>query len=292
MKVRPIVLFVASLVLSVLLCELTVRVLGLGGMMEFEPDPSWGYLMRGPQRVFAYGHPVVINSEGLRGPEIAPTRPNDIKRVLFLGDSITYGGVRIREEELFVRKVEAFLGKTLRVEAVNVSAPGWSPQNWIRFVEKRGLYDADVVVAVIPEVDLARPFGTMELYGLRQNAPPLQLAWFVVQVSSPAGDLWKDVNPEVEARRNLVAVERLIDIADQWRRAVLIVLVPSLPSWANEQRWSLYAKIGVPTVDLRPVLTKPDYFWDGVHLTPAGHEVVAEKIGPAIFAALTARLAG
>ena len=293
MKVRSIMLVVASLILSVLLCEAGVRAFGFGGMMEFEPDPSWGYLMRGPQRVSVYGHPVIINSEGLRGPELAPKKPVGVKRVLFLGDSITYAGGRIREEELFVRQVEAFLGKTLPVEVINVSAPGWSPQNWIGFVEKRGLYDADVVVAVIPEVDLARPFSSMELHGLRQDAPPLQLAWFVVkawrQVSPPAGDLWKDINPNVEARQNIAAVERLIEIADQSGRTAVVVLVPSVPSEADGSQWAPYEDFGVPTIDLRPVLTEPSYFLDGVHLGAAGHEVAAKNIGPVILAALKAR---
>ncbi len=293
MKARPFLLLIASSVFAVLLCEVGVRVLGFGGMMEFEPDPDWGYLMRGPQSVSVYGHPISINAEGMRGPEIGPVLPDGVTRILFVGDSVTYGGGRVYEEELFVRRVEAMAGDAGSTQAINGSAPGWSPQNWIRFVEKRGTYDADVIVAVVPEVDLARPFGTMELHGLRQNAPVLQLAWFVlkawIQIAGPDTDQWQRVDPDEEARRNVAATERLLQIAEREGSAAIIVLVPSLPSQSPPERWSPYEQMDVPIIDLRPVLTEPRFFTDGVHLTPAGHEVVAEHIGPAVLATLAAR---
>ena len=76
----------------------------------------------------------------------------DRKRIILIGDPVTYGGGRIREGELFCRVV-ATLGQRAgkNVEIVNLSAPGLSPQNWWRYVERNGLHEADIVVLVLPE---------------------------------------------------------------------------------------------------------------------------------------------
>ena len=239
---RLALLVLTSVLFSAFLCEMAVRILGFGGMVEYEPNAAWGYLMRPAQRVYVYGHPVVINSEGLRGPEIAATKADREARIVFFGDSITYGGGRIREEELFVRHVERFLLENeVPSEVLNVSAPGWSPQNWIRFVQRRGLYEADVAVAVIPEADLRRPFSTMEMHSFRQKTPPLQLGWFLLKlqlmIRGPDTDLWKDVDPAVEAKRNVDAVRELLAIAERSGAALIVVLVPSRAPRIDGSYW-------------------------------------------------------
>ncbi|HEY6547771.1 MAG TPA: hypothetical protein VI589_07685, partial [Vicinamibacteria bacterium] len=124
-------LALASIAAAVLLFEAGAHGLGWGQVVEFVPDPHWGYLMRPSQTVWSFGLPVHINALGLRGPEVPALKGQGRSRVLFVGDSITYGGGRVAEEELFVRLFEADARQgRLEVEAVNLSAPGWSPQNW------------------------------------------------------------------------------------------------------------------------------------------------------------------
>jgi len=78
----------------------------LAQVMTYERDPRYGYLMRPRQMVSTYGDPIEINALGLRGPPLLEPKPEGVVRVLFLGDSITYGGGRIHEGELFCRRIE------------------------------------------------------------------------------------------------------------------------------------------------------------------------------------------
>ena len=292
--IRNAALVAVSLLAGLLVCEAGVRIAGVGGMIAYQPDPTWGYTMRPEQRVYVYGHPVDVNSLGFRGPELSAAKSPGSVRIVFLGDSVTYGGGQAREEEIFVRRIEADLRRAgTSVEALNISASGWSPQNWIAFVEHRGLYEADIVVAVIPEVDLERQFATMEHSGLRERAPLLQLSRFLIKSGLMSVDvdlsLWEGVDPTAEAAKNVAAVRKLIDMGEHAGAAVVLVLLPSLPTTVDPDRWLPYERFDVPIVDLRPVLVEPEYFFDGIHLTSTGHAVVAENIGPVLRQIATSR---
>jgi len=63
-----------------------------------------------------------INSLGFRGPAIAEAKPADVFRILFLGDSITFGS-RVAEEAIFVSRIGRALGAASggRIEVANAA---------------------------------------------------------------------------------------------------------------------------------------------------------------------------
>jgi len=80
---------------SLVVAEIAVRVLVGAPLAERLPlmlvraNPYRGWEMV-PGEHYTYQHRVRVNSLGLRGPELAAKAPNE-KRILFLGDSLTYG---------------------------------------------------------------------------------------------------------------------------------------------------------------------------------------------------------
>src|SRR5262245_45917719 len=84
-----------SLALALGLAELVVR--GLVGvplaerlpLLSVRANPYRGWEMV-PGTHYTYLHSVHVNALGLRGPELGPKAPGEL-RVLFLGDSLTYG---------------------------------------------------------------------------------------------------------------------------------------------------------------------------------------------------------
>lgn len=69
-------------------------------------DPI-GYWNRPGQAGTYYGAPVSINSIGLRGPEVPPKAPNEV-RVLFMGDSFPFG-IGVAAEDALPAQLEARL---------------------------------------------------------------------------------------------------------------------------------------------------------------------------------------
>lgn len=88
--------FALSLALSLLAAELFVRRWIGAPLAEREPlclvraHPTRGWEMVPGSTHYTYHHRVAVNSLGLRGPELGARRPDE-QRVLFLGDSLTYG---------------------------------------------------------------------------------------------------------------------------------------------------------------------------------------------------------
>ncbi|MEQ1893316.1 MAG: hypothetical protein ABL998_12280, partial [Planctomycetota bacterium] len=59
-------------------------------LMFMRAHPTRGWAMVPGQNHFTYTHEVRVNALGLRGPEVGAKEPGE-RRVLFLGDSLTYG---------------------------------------------------------------------------------------------------------------------------------------------------------------------------------------------------------
>jgi len=281
--VVKLALAAASVALVLGSAEIGMRVAGLGEVMTYRADSRFGYLMRPSQRVSTYGDVVEINSLGLRGPELASPKPPGVLRVLFLGDSITYGGGRIPEKDLFCRRIEALAANDgFRLESVNASAPGWSPQNWAAWVAANGIVGADLVIPVIPAIDRARPFATPAEYGIAERPPLLRLStlWLKLQAIRLPGVPLTDEAMAGNARAISEMLARLGPIPS------LAVFVPSRDADKRPDRWAPYEALFPDALDLRADFSPGD-FLDDVHLSPSGHRKTADRI----YARLRPRMA-
>lgn len=278
-------LAVTSLLLLSMFVEVGARVAGWGETMEFVPNDKWGYTMRPSHTVRSYGYPIVTNRHGLRGPDFKKHRKENTTRILYVGDSVTYGGGKIPEADLFCRRTETALNESgRRVEIVNASAPGWSPQNWIEFLEGNGLFGAEIVVLILPECDLARAFATIDTYRFQERAPRLNIHSIAMKLYAVIAKPRRGRRPGLRltthenVSRNVDAVVRLADLCREQGAELLTVFVPSIPSTADRQYWPPFESVVNDPLDLREHLTDPAFFMDGVHLSVTGHEIAGADI--------------
>lgn len=277
-----LLLLIVALLIPLCILEWGARLLGFGQIVEFVPDDACGFLARPSQTAYVYGQRVRINSLGLRGPELVTPKPSGTSRVVFVGDSITYGGGKIPEERLFCRAVATSAQQQgLQIEAVNLAIPAWSPQNWWRYIEKYGLHQADAVVLVLPECDLARQFNNLRNSGLREHSPPLRLQMLFEKVceqfayDSPMGKPPRDEVADANVESVAALKQRCGDTP------FLTVFVPSqVPSPNAESLWPMFESQLVDVLDLRHDFPEEGFMPDGVHLSVAGHTYVAERILP------------
>jgi hypothetical protein len=284
---------VGGLVLALAVAEVTMRALGVGQVMTYEASASCGYLMRPSQQVSTYGNVISISSLGLRGPELKEPKPPNSLRVLFAGDSVTYGGGQVAEPDLFVRRIETLAAaEGLRVESVNLSAPGWSPMNWSGWLNSHGALGADILVPVIPTADLRRPFSTLGSMGVFDHQPALRLSifWLKLRQRRAFGLPPSDENLHM----NVLALKQMRErFAD---KPFLAVFVESQigEEGLHPEYWTQFEAIFPDRVDLRNGLAPADFI-DGAHLTAAGHADVAQRIwaqlGPQLRELLRARAA-
>jgi hypothetical protein len=212
-SIAIVVLVLVSTAVGLLLGEVALRVIGLGNPVLYETDPTYGYRPRPNQSVGRLeGATVRINNLGIRAS--ADWDGNIENKVLFLGNSVTYGGSYVSNGELFaelaVPRDSGWVGGSGGVNA-------WGVENIHGLIVDRGFLPARVYVTVLIEDDFYRGFAEKPSY-LRTSEPGLALI-----------ELW----PHIQAQtRALLIALRLLPAPpptpDPVRRAIVAKAVDAL----------------------------------------------------------------
>ena len=231
-----------------------------------------------------------FNADGLRDRTRPHERPDLVRRVAFLGDSVTLGA-EIRPEEAYPRVLEARLaGQGTPFEAMSVALWGWSTRQeriaWRRIARR---YAPDLAVLAvclndIPELhnNLSRP--PRWLSELHNRSALVRL---VVGAEGREIDSVERLFAEPDAPRVKEALGRFFEEVRTLRREVeadgagfAMVVFPfrfqvmdGAPAPVVQQRIvSFCREEGIRCLDLLPTLLRlgPAAFVDYDHLTPDG----------------------
>jgi len=103
-----------------------------------------------------------VNALGLRGPETTIEKPEGVRRIAVLGDSIAFG-YWVRDEQGFARQLEGLLqaaGAGGRVEVLNFGVPGYNLEQEIETARSKALaFSPDLVVVLFCLNDLEAVFS-------------------------------------------------------------------------------------------------------------------------------------
>jgi len=160
---RNLALSVMSFGLCFVLAEVTFRVLGYGNLEIYSPDPKVYWRLRPNQNCYTKigRKPVHINSHGTRGSEFQIPKPNDVVRILCLGDSVTFGW-GLSEQETYAKILERRLQEDLKdgrkIEVINAGVNAWSYPQLSIYLREYGLrFQPDY--AVLAGANLWTQFG-------------------------------------------------------------------------------------------------------------------------------------
>lgn len=165
-----VALVAASTVLSLLAAEVLFRAMpswsgvkqGKDGVAyrfnPFRPDPFVAFALReGASAVHATGNfevVVEINELGFRGPPRPASKPPAPYRILMLGDSFAFGWGVEYEASFGARLERRLRSASAEVEVLNAGVPGWSADDQLIFLERRGPgLDPDLVLLAESEND-------------------------------------------------------------------------------------------------------------------------------------------
>lgn len=149
---QNLTLSLASLLLFLFLMEVVLRLFGFGNLVIYQPDRNLFWKLKPNQRCYTkVGHkPVHINSKGTRGKEFNEDKPDDVFRIISLGDSRTFGW-GLSEPETYSGLLESLLqeqvGDSLKIEVINAGVNAWSyAQIYVYLKDIAMRYSPDLVI--------------------------------------------------------------------------------------------------------------------------------------------------
>jgi hypothetical protein len=141
--------------------ELGLRfIFGMGHPVLYDNTFAYGYRpVPGQQLSRTARKRIRINNRSLRATRDWPALPDSSQlRLLYLGDSVTYGGSNIDDTETFCEISAADLTRRIGRDVLvgNAGVNGWGPQNILGLVHHEGFLGSRVVVVVGQEADFER----------------------------------------------------------------------------------------------------------------------------------------
>jgi lysophospholipase L1-like esterase len=138
----------------------------------FMRDSELGWKLM-PNSEDAWGGVVVtINGKGLRGPELNYAKSSDVRRILYLGDSVTFGYKLATYEQTFPYLIEAILEDRLtsKIETINAGVGGYSPWQEYVYLAREGIkYNPDLIIVSFVLNDVTEKFGLVKFGGTHKG---------------------------------------------------------------------------------------------------------------------------
>jgi hypothetical protein len=143
-------------------------------------EPAVGYTLRRGRTLTAWGDTFEVNEIGYRTASLAKGKPEGAFRVVFLGDSWTFG-MGVSEAESFPERFQELArqlgaGQNRRVEAVSLALPGYNTANQIAALDyfwERVRPDVVVVCPTSNDADSTAnilPNGSLTRQGVERDA--------------------------------------------------------------------------------------------------------------------------
>ncbi len=286
-----------TILTSMLMLKFTLRrLMGLGNPVVYDSHPFYGYRLRPNQRVTRFGGARIrINNLGLRAEQDWEEDRSE-RRILFLGDSVTYGGSYISNDELFSHLV---LDDLPGYQSGNAGVNAWGVENIHGLIVDYGFRPASIFVTVVPEGDFYR--GLTRLQGQpfwnRKPRSSLEelLQYFYYRQSYKKYTHWATGRSDDEKSRVVERAAEQLGEVDRVLQAEgcdhLIYISPTLSQALGlEQKDELVLEalrkhhLQVSYLLDNPLLSqltrkdKEGLYYDGIHLSKAGHRLWARMI--------------
>lgn len=301
-NVRHLAIALLGLVLVVAACEGLLRFgLGLGNPILIQYDQACGYILKPDQDVVRFFVRTHTNHFGMRSDEVTVAPHAGTLRLLFVGDSITYGTTRVDQKEIFTEVLHRELPPIVHrpVEVLNASAGAWAPDNELSYIQSRGTFHSDIVLLVLNDGDLTQPRSTIAMVGddLPQRRPVSAISELYLRYIRPrlfhlidksdAGDSIVAGADEV-TRRNLADIARISELTTSQGARLIILYIPirkDIPQESKRaatllQTWSFAHHVSMfDLTNIEAPYSIPEITLDnGIHLNAKGHLAIARAI--------------
>ena len=295
MKLLLVVL--ASVTGLAIIAEIGLRLTtGLGNPPLYVADREIGYLLAPNQKLRRFGKTIATNQYSMRSREIESS--SDRTRIMLLGDSVVNGSWWTDQSETLDLLLAERLQDNSAVETLNASANSWGPRNELAYLNRFGLFNADVLVLIINTDDLFASKPTSLAVGTSSypDRPPalalVELYQLFIAPSPAIPELEQIPVAEERLKQNIAAVAEIKAIAQASDTKFVLVLTPLLREFesgstenelaAREALQELVTAENITYIDLLQTwvdFPQPEFLYrDRIHPSPQGNTKIIEAI--------------
>ena len=143
---------------------------GLGKPLIYENSKIYGYNIKPNQDLMRRGNKIAINNLGMRSS--SKWVNNNRNKIIFFGDSVSYGGSIVSNEDLFSEKICKKLNeKENNYLCGNLAVNGYNLYSIIRSIKYKNFNNEDLIIITLignnfPRMfhnPLSQPFWTKEI---------------------------------------------------------------------------------------------------------------------------------
>jgi len=299
LRLAAVTISILVIGLIVVLAEWALRAYGLGSPLLYEESNEFRYALQPDQETHRLrGARVRIDRYGSRSDDDWDAK--GATRVLFIGDSVTYGGSYIDNAEVFSAVTcDSLRSRDESAVCANLGTNGYGVLNMAYRIRFTDLPPQDLTVVTILADDTLR--GLVGLAAFPYFSKPLpalvpaltEAGLFVVDAVRARLRFDRGGGPYQQRGEHAAAVAdlALAQLYSALEHVGPLLLVYSPLRSAVEAGRDPFAEhvlaslqtSGYPLLDMRTVLTEhrqrlDEIYYDGAHLEVAGHRLYGEKI--------------
>jgi len=265
---------------------------GLGNPVIYESSRIYGYTIKPNQNIYRLGNRIIINNLGMRSSK--NWYEENKNKIIFLGDSVTYGGSIVSNNDLFSEKVCNQLNKkNNNYICGNLGVNGYNLYSLIRNIkyqnfEKETLLVITIIANNFPRIFhnvISQPFWTNEI---KNFLPALTEVFFIIndkyrnQIKYNLGEENKLKKIDIKYYNDLV--DELKNVLSEKEYKYLILYSPSKEEITKKENNEIYKEILKINFKNFYDLTeinfekKEEIYHDNVHLNKLGHDIYSKYI--------------
>jgi lysophospholipase L1-like esterase len=295
---KKIFIFLLFLVLSLIikLGDIILQQYGLGNVIVYQNSIISGYTLKPNQILMRKFSTIKINNLGMRSNNDWDDNENDTK-ILFIGDSVTYGGSVVSNNDLFSEKVCTELNSKKNTHICgNFSANGYSIISITNKIKYKKFNNEDLIIIILTASDLERnfhnAFSQPFFFSEIENIFPAYTELFSFYIDKIRYNLrYKNLSltenfESIEFQKFTIdSVTNLSLAAKINSKKVLMIYSPEVDEINNVKDYDFYKKILKKYfenfLDMTENIPKDNYkiyFYDHIHLNEKGHDLYSKII--------------
>jgi lysophospholipase L1-like esterase len=264
---------------------------GLGNIVLYQNSIINGYDLKPNQKIInRRSNTIFINNKGMRSSN--DWLKNNERKILFIGDSVTYGGSIVSNNELFSEKIcEKLNVNKKKFLCGNYAVNGYSIISMKNKIQYKEFNDEEFIIIILTGSDLERNFHN--LYSqpflskkIENHFPALTelifiyVEKFIYNLKYEKDSLEVEINSEKYKNFAKISIEDLSRISKKNNKKIILVYSPEISEISNQKKFYYYKDTLKNNfsnfLDMTDYISREKNFnkiyHDNIHLNAEGHE--------------------